>query len=33
VARAAMTNTSKTGFGAMVVIDDLLTEGPKLVGV
>ncbi|CAL4911360.1 unnamed protein product [Urochloa decumbens] len=30
VARAAATNTSKTGFGAVVVIDDPLTEGPDL---
>jgi hypothetical protein len=30
VARAAVTNTSKTGFGAVVVIDDPLTEGPDL---
>lgn len=36
VAEAAMTNTSKTGFGAVVMMDDPLTEGPdlssKLVG-
>ena len=30
VARAAVTNTSKTSFGAVVVIDDPLTEGPDL---
>ena len=30
VARAAVTNTSKTAFGAVVVIDDPLTEGPDL---
>ncbi|CAN6335695.1 unnamed protein product [Urochloa humidicola] len=30
VARADATNTSKTGFGAVVVIDDPLTEGPDL---
>ncbi|RCV36009.1 hypothetical protein SETIT_7G285300v2 [Setaria italica] len=30
VAHAAVTNTSKTGFGAVVVIDDALTEGPDL---
>ncbi|KAL6641806.1 hypothetical protein ACP70R_019987 [Stipagrostis hirtigluma subsp. patula] len=30
VARAAVTNTSKTLFGAVVVIDDPLTEGPDL---
>jgi hypothetical protein len=30
VAHAAVTNTSKTGFGAVVVIDDQLTEGPDL---
>ncbi|TKW07251.1 hypothetical protein SEVIR_7G295800v4 [Setaria viridis] len=30
VAHAAVTNTSKTGFGAVVVIDDPLTEGPDL---
>ncbi|XP_066359796.1 dirigent protein 22-like [Miscanthus floridulus] len=30
VARAALTNTSKTSFGAVVVIDDPLTEGPDL---
>ncbi|KAJ1265027.1 hypothetical protein BS78_08G046700 [Paspalum vaginatum] len=30
VARAAMTNTSKTAFGMVVVIDDPLTEGPDL---
>ena len=28
VARAAATNTSQTGFGAVVVIDDPLTQGP-----
>ncbi|KAL3846290.1 hypothetical protein ACJIZ3_003693 [Penstemon smallii] len=30
VAEAAMTNTSATRFGAVVVIDDLLTLGPEL---
>ncbi|WVZ88618.1 hypothetical protein U9M48_035118 [Paspalum notatum var. saurae] len=30
VARAAVTNTSKSLFGAVVVIDDALTEGPDL---
>jgi len=30
VASAAVTNTSKTSFGAVVVIDDPLTEGPDL---
>ncbi|XP_025808399.1 dirigent protein 22-like isoform X2 [Panicum hallii] len=30
VARAAVTNTSKTSFGLVVVIDDPLTEGPDL---
>lgn len=30
VARAAVTNTSKTAFGVVVVIDDPLTEGPDL---
>ncbi|CAN6325971.1 unnamed protein product [Urochloa humidicola] len=30
VARAAATNTSKTAFGVVVVIDDPLTEGPDL---
>jgi hypothetical protein len=30
VARAAVTNTSKTAFGAVVVIDDPLTQGPDL---
>jgi hypothetical protein len=30
VAHADVTNTSKTGFGAVVVIDDPLTEGPDL---
>ncbi|CAN6344560.1 unnamed protein product [Urochloa humidicola] len=30
VARAAVTNTSKTSFGVVVVIDDPLTEGPDL---
>ncbi|KAL6906148.1 hypothetical protein ACP4OV_003749 [Aristida adscensionis] len=30
VARAAVTNTSKTAFGAVMVIDDPLTEGPDL---
>ena len=30
VARAAATNSSRTGFGAVVVIDDPLTEGPDL---
>ncbi|KAL6642331.1 hypothetical protein ACP70R_020512 [Stipagrostis hirtigluma subsp. patula] len=30
VAHAAVTNTSKTGFGAVVVIDDPLTDGPDL---
>jgi hypothetical protein len=30
VAHAAATNTSKTGFGGVVVIDDPLTEGPAL---
>ncbi|CAL4911361.1 unnamed protein product [Urochloa decumbens] len=30
VARAAVTNTSKTAFGAVVVIDDPLTQGPNL---
>ncbi|RLM98391.1 hypothetical protein C2845_PM06G12090 [Panicum miliaceum] len=30
VARAAATNASKTFFGAVVVIDDPLTEGPGL---
>ncbi|KAJ1265037.1 hypothetical protein BS78_08G047400 [Paspalum vaginatum] len=30
VARAAVTNTSKSFFGAVVVIDDALTEGPDL---
>ena len=31
VARAAMTNTSKSLFGAVMVIDDPLTEGPDLL--
>ncbi|KAI3407248.1 Dirigent protein [Psidium guajava] len=30
VAEAQMTNTSATGFGAVVVIDDPLTEGPEM---
>ncbi|XP_030453140.1 dirigent protein 22-like [Syzygium oleosum] len=30
VAEAKMTNTSATGFGAVVMIDDLLTEGPDM---
>ncbi|GJM87875.1 hypothetical protein PR202_ga03873 [Eleusine coracana subsp. coracana] len=30
VAQAASTNTSKTLFGAMIVIDDALTDGPDL---
>ncbi|CAK9148432.1 unnamed protein product [Ilex paraguariensis] len=30
VAAAAITNTSATGFGAVVMIDDALTEGPNL---
>ncbi|XP_066379634.1 dirigent protein 22-like [Miscanthus floridulus] len=30
VARAAVTNTSKSFFGAVMVIDDPLTEGPDL---
>nr|ACG35889.1 disease resistance response protein 206 [Zea mays] len=30
VAQAAVTNTSKTAFGMVVVIDDPLTEGPDL---
>ena len=30
VAQAATTNTSKTSFGMVVVIDDPLTEGPDL---
>ncbi|XP_010257546.1 PREDICTED: dirigent protein 22-like [Nelumbo nucifera] len=30
VAEAPTTNTSATGFGAVVVIDDPLTEGPEL---
>ncbi|RLN28187.1 hypothetical protein C2845_PM05G04130 [Panicum miliaceum] len=30
VAQAAVTNTSKTGFGLVRVIDDPLTEGPDL---
>ncbi|WVZ88613.1 hypothetical protein U9M48_035113 [Paspalum notatum var. saurae] len=30
VARAAVTNTSKTAFGMVIVIDDPLTEGPDL---
>lgn len=30
VAEAAMTNRSVTGFGATVMIDDPLTEGPEL---
>ena len=30
VARAAVTNTSKTSFGLVTIIDDPLTEGPDL---
>ncbi|CAM0943626.1 unnamed protein product [Alopecurus aequalis] len=30
VARAATTNTSKTSFGVVFVVDDALTEGPGL---
>ncbi|KAF8726311.1 hypothetical protein HU200_019771 [Digitaria exilis] len=30
VARAAVTNTSKTAFGVVIVIDDPLTNGPDL---
>nr|CAB3459525.1 unnamed protein product [Digitaria exilis] len=30
VAQAAVTNTSKTFFGAVIVIDDPLTQGPDL---
>ncbi|KAI6696648.1 hypothetical protein NL676_016767, partial [Syzygium grande] len=30
VAEAKMTNTSATGFGAVVMIDDPLTEGPEM---
>jgi hypothetical protein len=30
VARAASTNTSKTSFGVVFVVDDPLTEGPSL---
>uniref|UniRef100_A0ACD5YY03 Uncharacterized protein n=1 Tax=Avena sativa TaxID=4498 RepID=A0ACD5YY03_AVESA len=30
VARATTTSASKTGFGAVMVIDDPLTEGPEL---
>ncbi|KAK1628252.1 hypothetical protein QYE76_002570 [Lolium multiflorum] len=30
VAKAATTNSSKTGFGMVVVIDDPLTDGPDL---
>ncbi|KQJ92032.1 dirigent protein 22 [Brachypodium distachyon] len=32
VAHAATTNTSKSFFGAVVVIDDALTDGPSLNG-
>ncbi|XP_048127647.1 dirigent protein 22-like [Rhodamnia argentea] len=30
VAEAQMTNSSATGFGAVVMIDDALTEGPEM---